>query len=455
MKRVAIVEYLRSAGGVERVLRGLAGALLQIPEAREWDITFVLARYDSAHRRCEWPDELTGPNLRVEWLGEHTAASRFLDPLAHAQGLGGLGYTRIPGWIAARAVRHIGPRSWRAWLGDPSAQIAAAGARFDLLYFTYPAMMRAPDVDVPLVSTPQDFNFKHFSGGRSVLGHLHERVMRSWLERSDRLLLSSSAVHGELRQFYPEFTPKAEVVRLGVDVDGSAPPADAIDRVRAERRLPRDFVLMAGWVVPHKNQLALVEAVAALRTRGVGLPMVFVGPNATDLADHTDSVRRSPYAATVRSALRRHGLEAGRDFHALGHVGDAELQCIYRLATVLAVPSLYEGFGLPGLEALRAGCPVLYAAIPPLEEQNHLLGGIIPTFDPTDPGALAARLEHVVGHRQEALAAAREAAGRVPLVYDWKKTARAYLAAFDELIAARRTGSAGPRPHRDGPRRPA
>jgi glycosyltransferase involved in cell wall biosynthesis len=438
MKRVAIVEYMMSAGGVERVLRGLARALLELPEAREWDITLLLARYNSAHRRCEWPTELTGPNLRVEWLGEHSAPSRFLDPLAHAQGVGGLGFTRIPGWVAARALRKVGPRGWRAWLGDPGALITAAASRFDLMYFTYPVVLSAPDVGIPVVSTPQDFNFKHFAGASSPLRRIHERATRSWLDRSARLLLSSGAVQQELLQFYPEYADKAQVVRLGIDAAGAAPAPDEIARVRAARGLPPNFVLVAGWVIPHKNQLAVVEAVAALRARGHALPIVFVGPNATDLGDETDSVRRSPYASEVRTAMKRHGLVAGRDFHALGYVSDAELQCIYRLATVVAVPSLYEGFGLPGLEAMRAGCPVVYASIPPLEEQNQLLGGIIRTFDPKEPNALAAQLEWILTHRADATAAAEVAARRVPEVYDWRKTARGYLDAFERVLSAPR-----------------
>lgn len=438
MKRVAVVEYMMSAGGVERVLRGLARAFLDIPEARDWDITFLLARYNSAHRRCEWPEELTGPNLHVEWLGEHTPISRALDPLAHAQGLAGLGFTRIPGWVAARALRRLGPRSWRAWVGDPSALIERAARRFDLLYFTYPVVLSAPAVSVPVASTPQDFNFKHFSGTASALRRVHERATRSWLERSDRLLLSSGAVKEELLRFYPEYAAKADVIRLGVDAAAPAPPADEIARVRSARALPPEFVLVAGWVIPHKNQLAVVEAVAKLRDAGHRLPIVFVGPNATDLADETDSVRRSPYASEVRAAMKTHGLVAGRDFHALGYVSDAELQCIYRLATALAVPSLYEGFGLPGLEAMRAGCPVVYASIPPLEEQNELLGGIIRTFDPKDPAALAHQLEWILTHRDEARAAAGHAAVRIPEVYDWRKTARGYLAAFDAILSGRR-----------------
>lgn len=445
MKRLAVVEYVRSAGGVERVLRGLASALLEIPEAKGWDITFLLARYDSAHRPSEWPASLTGPNLRVEWLGEGSAASRLLEPLAHAQGIARLPLTRAPGFVAARAARRLGPRRWRAWLGQPWAVISGAASRFDLMYFTYPVAMAAPDTTIPIVSTPQDFNFKHFLGKRSILRIVHERATRSWLERSDRLLLSSGAVLDELTRFYPEHASKATVVPLGVDAAAQAPSPQEIERVRVAHQLPHEFVLVAGWVVPHKNQLALVEAAAALRARGRQLPIVFVGPNATDLADATDSVRRSAYATAVRAALSRHGLVAGRDFHALGYVSDVELQCVYRLATVLAVPSLYEGFGLPGLEAMRAGCPVVYASIPPLEEQNRLLGGIVPTFDPRDPTALADRLAWILAHREEANATARLGADRIPQVYDWRKTAGAYLAAFDELIGARAGRGAGRR----------
>jgi glycosyltransferase involved in cell wall biosynthesis len=436
MHRVAIVEYTMSAGGVERVLRGLARVFLDLPEARDWDITFLLSRYNSAHRRCEWPFDLTGPNVHVEWLGEETALGRLLDPLAHGQGLWGLPLSKMGGLVGTRLLRRLGPLSWRARLGDPYALIKEATRRFDLLYFTYPVLLEAPPAGVPVIITPQDFNYRHFLPEDDPTRRQHERATRGWLARSSRILLSTGAVRDELRRFYPEFDARAQVVHLGVDASEPPPDPGAVADVRARHRLPASFALCAGWVLPHKNQLALVQAAVKLRERGLHLPIVFVGPNATSILRARETGFREEYPARVRSALDEAGLEHGRDYFALGYVTDAEIRCLYRLASVFVLPSLYEGFGLPSLEALLAGCPTILSAIPPLEEQNRVLGGGLPTFDPLDPGALADRLEWILTHGDEARATARLVGERVALEYDWRKTARAYLAAFEEVISS-------------------
>ncbi len=435
MRRLGIVEFVMSAGGVERVLRGLARAFLEIPEARDWDVTLLLSRYNSAHHRCEWPAELTGPNLHVEWLGEGTAMGRFVDPLAHAQGIGGLRFTRLPAYVAARAGRLLGPGWWRAWVGDPRALIRQASDRFDVLYFTYPFGIDVPEMTAPVVTTPQDFNFKFFLPEGSWVRKLQERRTRRWLDRSDRLLLSSHAVEAELRRFYPQHLAKSEVVHLGIDTEAQVPAPAEVDAFRERQRLPATFALVSGWVAPHKNQVAVVEAMKHLRERGIDLPVVFVGPNTAELAGGPAAGLIAGYPAKVRAALAAGGFVAGKHFHALGYVSDADIRCLQRAATVQVVPSLYEGFGLPGLEAMRAGLPVLLSTIPPFQEQNELLGGVVRLFDPADAVALARELEWVVGHREEAAATARLLQEHVAEAYDWRKTARAYLKAFGEMAA--------------------
>lgn len=437
MKSLAVVEYLMSAGGVERVLRGLARSFLRIPEARAWDITFLLSRYTSAHTRAGWPAELTGPNVRVEWLGDGSRVARAVDALAHAQGLGGLRATRTPLYLATRALRSVGPLRWRARLGDPFALISEASERFDVLYFHYPFWMGVPPMKAPVVTTPADFNFKHFLPEGTRARRAQERSTRAWLDRSDRLLLSSHAVLDELGRFYPEHVAKAEVVHLGVDVGRAPPGADELERVRRRHGLPDRFVLVTGWVMSHKNQLAVVEAMARLRERGQGLPIVFAGPNTAALSAPSPALART-YVDDVRDALARGGFTAGRDFLALGYVTDAEIQALYRLATAFVCPSFYEGFGLPGLEAMLAGCPVALSAIPPFEEQRRVLGGVVPLFDPADPAALAEVIAGIAARPAEARERARIAAERVPAAYDWDRTARAYLAAFDRVLTDRR-----------------
>ena len=437
MRRLAIVEYVMSAGGLERVLRGLAGAFLEIPEARDWEITFLLARYNSAYHRCEWPAGLTGPNLRVEWLGDGSATSRFVDPLARGQGLWGLPFSKPGGFLLARLARSSGHEAWRAWLGDPRALIARASARFDLLCFPYPVALGVPDVAVPMVTTPQDFNFKHLLAETDPWRRREETVTRAWLARSARILLTTESVREELRRFYPEFAEKAGVVRLGVDVRSGSPDPASLESFRQARGLPSEFVLMTGWVMEHKNQLTLIDALVRLRQRGRSIPVVFVGPNALHLREPREMGFPEGYAGRVRAALREARFEHGRDFHVLGFVSDEEVRNLQALATVFVLPSLYEGFGLPSLEALHAGCPTIVSSIPPLEEQNRLLGGVLRTFDPHDPAALADQIAWVLGHPDEARAEARRAGDRVTEVYDWRKTARAYLSHFEDVIEGR------------------
>jgi glycosyltransferase involved in cell wall biosynthesis len=441
VKRLAVVEYLMSAGGVERVLRGLARAFLEIPEAREWDITFLLSRYTSARQLAEWPADLTGPNLRVEWLGQQSLAGRALDPLAHLQGVAGVRATRVPAYFLARGARRVGPERWRAWLGDPAALISQASRRFDLLYFPYPFQMPAPPMAAPVVATPQDFNFKFFLPEGSLRRRVEESATQSWLARADRVLLTSHAVEAELRRFYPQHAEKTRVVHLGIDLDRPAPSPEAIAEVRRIRGLPARFALVTGWVVPHKNQRLVVEAAAKLRAGGAPLPVVFCGPNTGHLGTGPAPGFRTPYVEEVQAALRTAGLRLGEDYFALGYVSDAEVQALLRLATVFVCASTYEGFGLPGLEAMRARCPVLLSTIPPFEEQDRLLGGGIRTFDPGSADALADALADTLARPGEAAATAARLAERVGEVYDWRRTARAYLAEFDALLATRAAAS--------------
>jgi glycosyltransferase involved in cell wall biosynthesis len=193
-------------------------------------------------------------------------------------------------------------------------------------------------------------------------------------------------------------------------------------------------VLVSGWIVPHKNQRLVIDAVARLSARGQHLPIVFVGPNTAHLGDGSAPGFRTLYVQEVQAALRSAGMRLGQDYFALGYVSDLELQALLRLATVFACPSTYEGFGLPGLEAMRAKCPVLLSSIAPFEEQNRRLGGALRTFDPRDPAELANQLEWVASHPDEVANSADQLAARVGDVYDWKKTAVAYLDAFDELL---------------------
>src|SRR5213075_1932368 len=179
---------------------------------------------------------------------------------------------------------------------------------------------------------------------------------------------------------------------------GVEPREEDVIRVRERYQLHDPFVLYAGNVKPHKNLERLIEAFHLVRDRGLDrLKLVLIG----------DDISR--YAA-LRRAVHRHQLHQYVRF--LGYLPGETLAVMYRLAGVFVFPSLYEGFGLPPLEAMASGTPVVTSNVSSLPE---VAGDAAVLVDPYDPSAIAdgiCRLLTDVALRQElrrkGLARARE-----------------------------------------------
>ena len=140
-----------------------------------------------------------------------------------------------------------------------------------------------------------------------------------------------------------------------------------------------DFVLYAGNVKPHKNLERLIEAFQIVRKRGLeDLKLVLIG----------DEI--SKYAA-LRRAVHRHQLHNYVRF--LGYLPEETLAVMYRLAGVFVFPSLYEGFGLPPLEAMASGTPVVTSNVSSLPE---VAGDAAVLVDPYDAGAIAEGMYRVL-----------------------------------------------------------
>jgi glycosyltransferase involved in cell wall biosynthesis len=180
------------------------------------------------------------------------------------------------------------------------------------------------------------------------------------------------------------------------------------------------FVLYVGGLSPHKNLPRLIEAFAMGAPDDVAL--VLVG----DLGDvfHT-------HVPELRAAVARRGLEGRVIF--TGFVPDTDLVFLYNRAYVLAQPSLMEGFGLPLVEAMACGTPVLSSRAGSLPE---VVGNAGLFFDPTDVAQITHALRRLLGDPAERDRLARRALGRAGR-FTWAASARAMLACFDALDPAR------------------
>jgi glycosyltransferase involved in cell wall biosynthesis len=192
------------------------------------------------------------------------------------------------------------------------------------------------------------------------------------------------------------------------------PPAE-VEAFRQRRRLPQRFILYLGTLEPRKNVAALVRAYARLRaTRPDSPALVLAGA-------------RGWMFEEVFRTIERLGLE--QQVILPGFIPSQEQPLWYNAATVFAYPSFYEGFGLPPLEAMACGTPVVVSNATSLPEVVGQAGWLV---DPKDEAALTAALESVLTDPDLA-ASLRQAGLRQAARFSWSRLARETLSVYDDL----------------------
>jgi glycosyltransferase involved in cell wall biosynthesis len=244
-----------------------------------------------------------------------------------------------------------------------------------------------------------------------------DRVVPRSVRRATRVLADSEATRGDLVELYGTSAEKIEVLYSGVsDTFQPVTDAAALSAVRARYGLTSEpFVLSVGALHARKNHARLIQAFACLDPALVrSHRLVIAGGREWS----SDAILAEP---------QRHGL-AGR-IHFPGYVADEDLPALYSAAAAFAYPSLYEGFGLPVLEAMACGLPVVTSNVSCLPE---VAGGAALLVAPHDVAALAAALASLL--TDKALAAALAARGRARAAkFTWDKAARQLLDVYDRL----------------------
>lgn len=274
-----------------------------------------------------------------------------------------------------------------------------------------------------LVATVHDLSIERVpetmreSTRRDLAGHL-----RSTLERAARILTDSETVRGELVD-----SGLAEAARVvAVHLGPGTLVADGAADVGLPPEVPEEYVLHVGTLEPRKDLPTLFEAWRELCRRSLDPPaLVLCGGFGWKTEE-------------VESAMAD-GVEEGWIVH-LGYLEDAQVAALYRGATAVVLPSIYEGFGLPALEAMMAGTALVCSDIPVLRE---VAGDAALYAPPGEPGKWADRLTELLGSaelRSDLGRRGRERGRR----FDWQRTADETVAVWMEAAGrGPATGKAG------------
>ena len=266
----------------------------------------------------------------------------------------------------------------------------------------------APATRRPLVVTLHDLAFLHDASMFTRRGvGMFQRGLVAIKRHADLVLCSSFATMDDASAA-GIVGDRLRHVPLGVAPAAAVDPAE-VDRVRRTHRLPQRYILAVGTREPRKNLARLFLAFDRFAIEHPDIDLVVVGPSGWG----DDAV---PPAAT-----------AGR-VHATGFVSDVDLCVIYSEALVFCYPSLREGFGLPILEAMAHGLPVVTSAGTSTAEVAGEVGFLV---DPTSVDDIASGLHDAVEHGHLRRSAALERAGG----YNWSATADRVVSAYDEVRA--------------------
>jgi glycosyltransferase involved in cell wall biosynthesis len=257
--------------------------------------------------------------------------------------------------------------------------------------------------------------FPQYLPKRGALAYARAQ-MGAAASRSNRILTVSEASKRDILEFFKVAPEKITVIYNGIDERfATEPPADKMRAVEERYQLQGEFALYVGNVKPHKNVERLLDAFHLVRQSGLhDLKLVVIG----------DDI--SKYAA-LRRAVHRYNLHKYVRF--LGFLPDETLAVVYRLAAVFVFPSLYEGFGLPPLEAMACGTPVVTSNVSSLPE---VVGDAALLVDPYSAEAIADAMRRVLTDtslRSDLRARGLARAGE----FSWEQSARRVREIYDEV----------------------
>jgi glycosyltransferase involved in cell wall biosynthesis len=366
-----------------------------------WDMTFTIRSRTGTHTYTHNLYRAVDARQQVELQQVYGTRA-----VGHKRRGGSLPAAKNMWWLARGLERELNARApdlfhAAAYLGPRRAPCPVVVNVFDTAYLTY----------------PQYFDWKWHAYARFVIPHTvrnaaavvtltehaREEIIRAYNVPAQRVHIVAPGIGGE---FQPE------------------PDAFLIAQLRARYGLRENYLLYLGATNGRKNIPALVEAFARLRAEFPQLTLVLAGPRQLDDAATTQAIR----AHAVENTVTR-----------LGHIPQSDLPLLYAGARAFVYASKWEGFGIPPVEAMACGTPVVAAPNPPMPQ---VLGDAACWANNDSPAALAMAIRRVLNDdaltqtlRDKGIARAR--------MFTWEGAAQALLQIYADVLHSRKKSAHG------------
>ena len=235
------------------------------------------------------------------------------------------------------------------------------------------------------------------------------------IHASDQIIAVSHSTEIDIKRNFPEGKGRIEVIHHGIEA--SYKPRNRVlpSSISAHYEVPNEYILFVGSDRPHKNISALLKAYVNLKEMGNTPPLLIVTPTGT-ISDAT------------RNEIAE--LELNKQVYVIGAVAEEDMPDFYSAAQVFILPSLYEGFGFPVLEAMACGTPVVCSRMSSLPE---VAGNAAVYINPTEPLDIARGIFSLL-HEQKKWQQFSDLSLEQATLFNWQKTACQTWAVYENLM---------------------
>lgn len=322
---------------------------------------------------------------------------------------------RVDGWKLF-TIDSIGENPWRriAWeqFGQPGA---LRRVQANLVHApVYVGPLAAP---CPVVVTIHDLSHFLYPELFPLAKRLYLQVMtRATARRAAAVICDSASTRRDVLRVLRIPAERVHTVLIGVDAEMRPLEPQRVVQFRTERRLPERMILSVSTLEPRKNIPTLLKAYALLLGSGKEVPQLVIGGG------------KGWYYQAIEEQVKRLGLSDKVTF--TGFIPQQELPLWYNAAEIFVYPSLFEGFGMPPLEAMACGVPVITSGRSSLPEVVGD-GGIM--TDTSQPETLARAMQQLLDSRElrDQLSLRGRARSRL---FSWEKTARETSAIYHAIL---------------------